>query len=322
MSALSYKKLALDWVPDSQDKRRFYLITAIVLAVMLTLAVLVSLVDVPPKERRARQPVPERVAKFITKKKAIEVPKSKPKATPSPPKPILKPKPKVARENKSEIEKKKPLTAVEKKARDKAQNSGLLALGSELADLMDTTDVSAMVGAKVSKISENAKVSAGLSSDLFTQNATQGSGGVASSDYLAGVGSATQLSARHIALVKQSLLKSGQIEQRSGKSSEDRERSGAVRSEEEVTVVFDQNKSGLYSIYNRERRKNPGLKGKIVLEITIAPDGSVTKVRIASSELNNAALEQRLVMRVKQFQFGEKPVEAVTVTFPIEFLPS
>lgn len=85
---------------------------------------------------------------------------------------------------------------------------------------------------------------------------------------------------------------------------------------------MDQCKSKLHSIYRRARRSHPGLKGKIVLEITIAPSGKVLKVRVRSSELNNPKLESRLVARDKRIDFGSSSVEKVTVTFLIEFLPS
>ena len=77
-----------------------------------------------------------------------------------------------------------------------------------------------------------------------------------------------------------------------------------------------------HHIYRRARRADPGLKGKIVLEITIAPSGKVLRVRIKSSELNNPSLEARLIARIKRFDFGVSQTEKVTVTFPIEFLPS
>ncbi|VAW87997.1 hypothetical protein MNBD_GAMMA17-1199, partial [hydrothermal vent metagenome] len=80
--------------------------------------------------------------------------------------------------------------------------------------------------------------------------------------------------------------------------------------------------SKLFSIYNRERRTDPGLKGTIVLEIVIAPSGEVVEVRIVSSELNNSKLERRILSRIKQFNFGEKDVGTVTVSYPIEFIPS
>lgn len=319
MTEQTYKNLATAWVPDDRETRVFYGITAVVLAVVLGIAIAISLVALPPKERKARQPVPERVAKFITQKKR-EAPKPKPVVIPTP-KPIITPKPKVVRKKETEAEKKKPLTKIEKKAREKAASSGLLALGNEIADLMDTSDVDDLVGGKIKKSSDAAQQVAGVDTDVLTRGASAGSGGVSTSDYVGQVGS-TKLSQRDIALVKQSLLKSDQLDARETASENSGARSGKVRTEEEVTIVFDQNKGQLFSIYNRERRKKPGLKGKIVLEITIAADGKVTNVSIASSELNDPALERRLVARVKLFKFEPKDVEPVTVTFPIEFLPS
>lgn len=317
MTARNYTSLATAWVPDSQEKKPFYIIVAIVLSLALLAALLASSVEVPPKERQPRTAVPERVAKFITKKKKIAppTPVPTPKATP---KPIRTPKPKVIRKKENESVKKKPLTKTEKKARDKAEKSGLLALTSELADLMDTSYVSALLGAKTKKRSASALKTASVSNEILTSGASLGSGGVSTSDYVGSVGS-TKLSRREVALVKQSLLKEDNVE--SGDPSV-KERRGNVRTEEEVTIVFDQNKGKLYSIYNRERRKKPGLKGLLVLEVTISPEGKVTKVRIASSELNDPSLERRIIARVKQFKFKAKQVEPVTVTFPIEFLPS
>ena len=95
-----------------------------------------------------------------------------------------------------------------------------------------------------------------------------------------------------------------------------------MRTEEEVIVVIDRNKGQLQALYDRERRKSPGLKGKIVFEISVAPEGSVTNVRIVSSELDHPVLERRLMARIGSLVFKAGKVETVTVTFPIEFLPS
>jgi len=317
MTTVSYRQLAVSWSPESRDNRAFYIITACVITCIIVFALIVSSVTVPVKERRVKQAVPDRVAKFITKTKKPEIKKPKPKVKP---KPIPKPSPKVVRKKQTEAEKKKPLTVKEKEARDTAANSGLLALGSQLADLMDTTDVSTQVGAKISKASASSTKVAAVDTGLLTANASAGTGGANTSDYVAAVGS-TQLSQRDIDLVKQSLLKSDQVEKVASNKT-NQPRGDNVRSEEEVQMIFDQNKSQLYSIYNRERRKKPGLKGRLVLEITISPDGSVSNVRIVSTELNDPALERRLVERVKFFKFKSSSVEAVTVTFPIEFLPS
>ena len=318
--AAPYNSIAASWSPESRSARAFQITALLFVLLFIAAAVFMSTLDVPKKERKAKPPVPERVAKFITEKKKVEPPKPKPKEV-EPPKPIPEPKPKVVRKKETEAEKKKPLTKKEKEARDKASQSGLLALASEMADLMDTSDVSAQVGAKVKRSSGSAKKSSGVDTEVLTAGVGKGSGGVSSTDYVAGV-STTQLDAREVELVKQSLLKSDDVEKDPQELAAEKRRGDNVRSEEEVTIVFDQNKGQLYSIYNRARRKQPGLKGKVVLEITISPEGNVTNVKIASSELNDPKLERRLLARIKQFKFKAKDVEPVTVTFPIEFLPS
>jgi len=319
VSTVYYDQLALRWHPQGDGDSQFKLITAITVSVALVFALLMFSIDVPEKDRHARTPVPERIANFILEKK--EKPKPKPIVKPKPkPKPIVKPKPKVKKIVKKK-EQQKPLTKTQKKARAKAADSGLLALGNELADLMDTSDVSAMVGGKVKSSSSSATKAAGVNTAMLTSGASKGSGGVNSGEYDTRVGR-TQLSQQEITQVKQSLLSDDAITKAGYAKRKKRSRTGGVRAEEDITIVFDQNKSKLYSIYNRARRKNPSLKGKIVLAITIAPAGNVTKVKIISSELKDAKLERRLLNRIKLFKFGAQKVEQVTVTYPIEFLPS
>jgi periplasmic protein TonB len=96
----------------------------------------------------------------------------------------------------------------------------------------------------------------------------------------------------------------------------------ASRSIEEIKLVFERNKGAIYAIYNRALREEPALQGKVVLELKIAPSGEVLECRIASSELNAAELERKLLARIRQFEFGAKDVEQMVVTWPVDFLPS
>jgi periplasmic protein TonB len=96
----------------------------------------------------------------------------------------------------------------------------------------------------------------------------------------------------------------------------------ASRSEEEIALVFDRNKGAIYALYTRALRDKPELQGKVVLELTISPDGEVTKCSIVSSELNDPDLERKLVARVKSFRFDARDVGTITVTKPIDFFPA
>jgi periplasmic protein TonB len=96
----------------------------------------------------------------------------------------------------------------------------------------------------------------------------------------------------------------------------------ASRSIEEIRLVFERNKGAIYAIYNRALREDPTLQGKIVLELKIAPSGEISGLRLVSSELKAVELESKLLARIRQFDFGAKDVELMTVTWPVDFLPS
>ena len=74
----------------------------------------------------------------------------------------------------------------------------------------------------------------------------------------------------------------------------------------------------LYALYTRAQRDNPGLQGKLVLEITIAPSGEVTNVRVVSSELGDPELERKIVARA---ELAERVAQILTVATsdPAEF---
>src|SRR5437016_104429 len=98
---------------------------------------------------------------------------------------------------------------------------------------------------------------------------------------------------------------------------------GAARTDEEIQIVFDRYKASFYRLYNRELRNNPTLKGQMVLRLTIEPDGSVSMCVLHSSDMNDSDLAAQVVDRVKTINFGAKEgVQAVTITYPIDFLPA
>ena len=98
---------------------------------------------------------------------------------------------------------------------------------------------------------------------------------------------------------------------------------GPSRTDEEIQIVFDRYKAAFYRIYNRELRKDPTLRGQMVLRLTIEPDGSVSMCVLQSSDMNAPDLAAEVVSRVKTINFGAKEgVQAVTIVYPIDFLPA
>jgi hypothetical protein len=98
---------------------------------------------------------------------------------------------------------------------------------------------------------------------------------------------------------------------------------GPARTDEEIQIVFDRYKASFYRLYNRELRNNPALKGQMVLRLTIEPDGSVSMCALQSTDMDAPDLATQVVSRVRTINFGAKEgVPAVTIVYPIDFLPA
>lgn len=344
MTTATYQQLALDWHPESKTDKPFVLLVSFMLVLFMGLALLMGSIQVPKETKRAKVVIPERVAKFILDKpKVIKKQPPKPKVIPKPPpvpKPVKKdpPKPKPTPKDKTTVRKQPPkkpvvLTKKQQQSRDVAAQSGLLALSNEMADLIDTSSIDNMVGTKISK-GNSAKgavnTTASNQTDVLTASATKRSNGVKSSAVLTAKTKSNVTLAQAQSGASQKALLASRADDKLVKSTKPAkasstkktERTGNYRPAEDIALVMDQNKSKLHALYRKARRTNPGIEGKIVLEITISPAGKVLKVVVASSELDDKKLERRIISRVKTFNFGNANVKPVTVTYPIEFLPS
>lgn len=321
MTAIQYKKLALDWQPDAANTKGFYRILGAVLLSAIILAIPLTFIKVPQENKRQHMDVPDRVADFISRKEKPPAPIPEKKLLP-PPKPVEPPlveKNEVVQEiTKQRDQERKPLTESEVRARKVAEKSGLLALANELNDLIDTKDVSAGLSKNLSADANgvgDANVIAGHSTEAISASVAQSGGNVDAKGY-AGTVAKTEIDARLVGKdftehKEKAVAKAAAVKAQGGGSAE-----------ENVTIVFDKNKGSLYSLYERERRNTQGLQGKIVLQLTISPAGDVVDVKIISSELNSPELESRILSRVKNFKFNINTTKDITVTYPIEFLPS
>jgi len=98
---------------------------------------------------------------------------------------------------------------------------------------------------------------------------------------------------------------------------------GNSRTDEEIQIVFDRYKAALYRLYNRELRKDPTLRGQMILHLTIEADGSVSMCELQASDMNAPELSAQVVERVRTINFGAKEgISAITIFYPIDFLPA
>ncbi len=77
------------------------------------------------------------------------------------------------------------------------------------------------------------------------------------------------------------------------------------RNPDDVSAIVNKHNSAIQYCYQRELKRNPNLKGKLVVRFTIAPSGKVKIVNIISSTLNNARVERCILERIKRWDdFG------------------
>ena len=77
------------------------------------------------------------------------------------------------------------------------------------------------------------------------------------------------------------------------------------RDRDAVAAVVTRHNSAIQFCYQKEVRRNPNLKGKLVMRFVITPPGRVASVNIISSTLNNPAVESCIVERLKRWDdFG------------------
>lgn len=301
------------WMASTADIR-FQRQALIALGVALTLSVMVSLIPLAEPIQVAK----ETKARFAE----IILP---PPAPPSPPvleRPKLKPKPIDTKPKvKPKIEKPMEVVVAEqpqtvKQAREKAKVSGLMAFQDQLKEMRQSTDANTFQD--TATLSRGAGEAAQLERAVITSNRATAKRASVNTAALSNQTGGIALAGRESTIVD------APIEQvaATGAVRLVRPDINAVRSIEEVRRVFDANKGAIFSIYNRALRKDPSLLGKVVLELVIEPDGTVSACGILASDLTDEELLSRVMRRVQLFDFGERDVAVTKISYPVHFLPT
>ncbi|MDH3389171.1 MAG: TonB family protein [Gammaproteobacteria bacterium] len=306
----------LPWVDHSED-RGFRWLMIIMLVLFLGAGLVLNLIKLPEVAQQNLVDVSPRLAKLILEKQKVKPPPKKEQ----PKEEVKKKEPEKKKEKPKEEVKKKEPEKKKESAREVAKQSGLIALSDELEDLRESFDLDDTLELPQQTAGKQ-EIKVASSSDLLTSTATQSSGGI-KTDTLNRTIKTNELTQRQTTKVEskiesdEKLAKATTAKQQSGTGS-----AANKRSADEIERVFQQNKGSIFNLYNRALRKNPALAGKVVVELTIAPNGAVTAVKILSSELGDEALERKLELRIKKFKFAAANVAEITVTYPIDFLPS
>ncbi|MBN8430607.1 AgmX/PglI C-terminal domain-containing protein [Microbulbifer salipaludis] len=310
----AFRNAIMPWNTNGDDERRFRRSLLACLLAAFFLGFGIHVWQLPEPDENEVVEVPERLAKLVLEQK-----KPKPKPQPVVKKPeekireLEKPKQQVAKEEP------KPSNVERKQVRKKVERAGVLAFKDNFQDLIQD-DLDNRLGQQT-QLSTAGKKENRSQRSLITAAAKSGSDGIntaALSRNAGGVG--TALDGVSFSRVSSGIGTEGDF---TGEGRPLSDGVGPSRTDEEIQIVFDRYKSALYRIYNRELRNNPALQGKMVLKITIQPDGSVSLAAVESSDMDSPTLDSKIVARVKRFNFGPKEgVPTITILYPIDFLPA
>lgn len=302
----TYRPMLMPWSRSGEDEWRFRKTLAAVFLFVLAFSSLINLWVLPEIDKNEPVEIPENLVKLVKKEQPI----------PKPPE-TREEKPREAADEKPSESKPKPSETA--KARKKAESSGVLAFRESFKDLLGD-DATAKLGSAARISNKGAKAAGDSNRNIVMAQATSSSGGINTSGLSrqVGGGGGSKLGGVSFSRVTSDIG--------DGTGADERPLSdgpGPSRTDEEIQIVFDRYKAALYRIYNRELRNNPVLKGKMMLRITIKPDGSVSLCKLESTDMDSPELVKQVIERVKRFNFGAKAgVPTITILYPIDFLPA
>ncbi|HXD06612.1 MAG TPA: AgmX/PglI C-terminal domain-containing protein [Burkholderiaceae bacterium] len=361
-SEIPYRPLVMPWSRNGEDDRRYRKIFLASLAISLSVGSVVFLFK-PGHEKRQEEFIPEHVAELIVKKKEEpKKPEHRPQdnkslerattsakaANPQPTRQAAADSPPSATPG-ADPSATPGTPDAQQTARASAQTKGVLAHQNEFAGLIDSSGP-VKVGAE-GVVSNTGQIAAGTATtrSLIVSQVGGGSGGINVAAIsrngnggggAGGAGTGTGGGAGGNGFGGSGLggggssitgggggVKVAKVQSSTGAAAADARplSDGATpsRTDEEIQIVFDRYKAALYRIYNRELRNDPSLRGKMVLRLTIEPDGHVSACAVKSTDLASANLSAEVVERVLKFNFGAKQgVPSITIVYPIDFLPA
>jgi outer membrane biosynthesis protein TonB len=313
IDAISSREPVPAWTRGVEDDRRFRKSLAIALLASFLIALILPLIDLPLRVLEEPADVPERVVTLMMEE------------LPQPPAPVILPEPKEKLVEQKPVEEPEPQRVVKAEepepepAEAPAPEQGILAFREKLAQIKESPLVA--LGAQARINNSNGNSASRPERSMLTTNAPGSSGGIRlaalSRDFGSdGGGVRGPMQGAALTQASSSIKAVGPGDRPLSDGP------GLARTDEEIQIVFDRYKSALYRLYNRELRRDPTLQGQMILRLTIEPDGSVSFCQLHATDMKAPDLVTQVVDRVRTFDFGAKEVPAITIVYPIDFLPA
>ncbi|MDF3012442.1 MAG: energy transducer TonB [Cellvibrio sp.] len=176
--------LELPWSSSIGDDKRFNKILSISFVVLLLASLVVTIVNVPEMARNEKEKLPPQLARVVLEKQALPPPKpvEPPKPEEKKPEPIPEEKPVEKLPEVKPVEKpKEPIKAPPKatleKAREQAENSGVMQFKDDLAEMREMMQTSAVETAATT-VTNSTGEAAQIDRAMITSGAKVASGGI------------------------------------------------------------------------------------------------------------------------------------------------
>lgn len=299
----------LPWETKRADYGVFNRWLGTTLSIVLVCGLAIPFLVLPEVDREELEELPPQLARIVMEKPEPKIP-----PPPPPKKEEVKPEEKPKEEPKPKEETVTKPDVKVANAKEKAAVSGLLAFKDAFADMRDAVDVSTLQD--TAAIQRGSGSAATIDRNLLTSKHSKRSAGVNVAALSRETGG--------VALSGRATTKVDAPEDIAGTGGvrKPREVDTRSRSIEEIRRVFDTNKGAIFAIYNRTLRSNPSLQGEVVLELVIDPTGRVVDCKVVSSEIADDTMIDKIVNRVRLFNFGDRDVQTTTITYPVHFLPT
>ena len=299
--------------PQFEDKR-FYRLLWLGFVLWLLFAVLIPALTVPERSRQLQEQLPPQLARvMLEERKAPPPPEPEPVpeqvAEPVKPEPVPEPVAATPEQVKPDPQ----------QARQQAEQAGLMAMRDDLAALRQ----SFQLNNSTPQVKSRGEQQATQVERKLLRNEAAKSFASAEAAAVAGDIARSELADTGSTRLAETELKglSANAPPQQSRSTADSSGGPQGRSEATIRRVLEANKSSLYTLYSRALRANPLLKGKVVFELVIRPDGSLAEVNIVQSELNDSKLERQLTLRLRSVNFGAEAVALTRSQWTVEFLP-
>lgn len=308
----------MPWARGEEEDHRFRRSLASSLAASIAVAALLSVIAIPMREQAEDIELPERVARLVRQERQLPPPPPEPEIREPEP---AEPEPELVEELPPEplpASQDQPQVAQQPDTREQVQSKGILAFKDSFASRAQLRPT-AQLGSQARVSNAGADASGRPQRMMVATSAPGSSGGINLADYSRDFGGDGGDGIEGVELYRAASSIGG------GDGPDRPLAAGAAagRTDEEIQIVFDRYKAALYRLYNRELRKDPTLRGQLVLRLTIEPDGSVSMCELHSASMDAPLLAEQVVSRVRTFDFGAKEdIVAVTIIYPIDFLPA